>query len=100
MSSRYWPVFTSMAPTLRRAPIRRSSSQERNGSLLFWTKTGPAVMFLNASCAFFLHSLVCAATTTVPLPIHRRSLVSATYLPAGILSVVILLVDRFHTAGS
>jgi hypothetical protein len=57
-SSRYCPDFTSIAPTLRRLPMRRRSSHDRNGSLLLWTNTGPVVICANVSRAFLRHSAV------------------------------------------
>src|SRR4051812_37292200 len=81
--------------------MRRRSSQARNGSLLFCTMTGPDVMFVNIAVAFFFQSVVCTATTTfVPPAVHRTSLCSATYLPAGSLSEATLPVARFQIAGS
>ncbi len=81
--------------------MRRRSSQARNGSLLLCTNTGPTVMLVNVSCAFFLHSVVCTAITScVPPAFQRMSLVSATYLPVGMRSVVSLPLPRFQIAGS
>src|SRR5262249_3323670 len=81
--------------------IRRRSSHARNGSLLEWTTTGPAVSYWNRSAAFFRHSEPRSVNQScLPSLDHCGSELSATCLPAGKLIFVTLALALSHIIGS
>src|SRR5215213_1863667 len=95
------PVFKSTVAIERRDDMRLSSSQERKGSLLECTTTGPLVSRLNWSPAFLRHSTSRSVNMNFELSAsHSISEFSAAYLPEGTGTSRNFLAVRSHATGS